>query len=145
MQVADSIINDLINKIYFLSKDVLEYYHYGLQESAYQAALIWELNHARIKTDFEQLFHQWYKNNRLEKAFRIDLVVADSIIVELKTKEELTSEHRLQLFNYLRLVNMSWGVLLNFSPHGVEIERYHYDAAHNQMILFDRFGNSVFS
>ena len=145
MQIADSTVNGFINKIYLSSKEVLAYYHYGIQESAYQAALIWELNHAGIKTEHEQMFHQWYKNNCLDKVFRIDLVVAGSIIVELKTKDELTSEHRLQLFNYLRLVNMPWGVLLNFSPRGVEIERYYFDAEQNKMILFDRFGNAVFS
>lgn len=75
----------------------------------------------------------------------MDLVINHNLIIELKAKEELTSEHRLQLFNYMRLVNIEWGLLINFSPLGVDVERYRYYPKDNIIKLFDRYGNAVFN
>ena len=144
MKVADTAICMKMDKIYQLSNRVLEFYHSSLQESAYHAALEWELSQNGFVVASEQMFSLWYRGVRLNKTYKLDLVLDDEIILELKAKEELTSEHRLQLFNYLRLVNKQWGALVNFGPKGIDIERYYFDANANKCVLFDRFGNTIF-
>ena len=127
----------VINKAY----EVMNYFKKGLQESAYQAALEWELHDAGVQVETEQPFHIWYKGNRLDKMYKIDLVVNGNIVVELKAKEEITSEHRLQLFNYMRLANLPFGLLINFGTKGtLSAERYFYDTTTNTITLFDSKG-----
>ncbi len=144
MKVADEIICSKIDRIYQLSNRVIEFYHSNLQESAYHAALEWELTNSGFSVLSEQSFVLWYRGVKLNKFYKIDLVVDGNLILELKAKEELTSEHRIQLFNYMRLVNIKWGLLINFGPEGIDLERYYYNQKTNKCILFDRFGQSVF-
>ena len=127
----------VINKAY----EVMNFFKKGLQESAYHAALEWELQNAGVRFETEQPFHIWYKGHRLDKMYKIDLVVNGNVIVELKAKEEITAEHRLQLFNYMRLTNLPFGLLINFSTNGtLSAERYFYDTTTNVITLFDRKG-----
>lgn len=145
MIIASSVICDRMDKIYCLAKRVMEFYHYGIQESAYHAGLEWELRQNGFVVESEQMFNMWYRGIKLDKTYKMDLVINHNLIIELKAKEELTSEHRLQLFNYMRLVNIEWGLLINFSPLGVDIERYRYYPKDNIIKLFDRYGNAVFN
>lgn len=145
MLVATKSVCDRINTIYFLAKRVMDFYHYGIQESAYHAGLEWELKNNGFLVETEKMFYMWYRGVKLDKTYKMDLVVNQTLIIELKTKEEITSEHRLQLFNYMRLVNLEWGIIINFSPLGVEFERYRYYQQENVVRLFDRYGNAVFN
>ena len=121
--------------------EVMNFLKKGLQESAYHAALEWELLQEGVEVVCEQPFHIWYKGNRLDKSYKLDMVVNKNIIVELKAKEEITSEHRLQLFNYMRLTNIPFGLLINFGVTGtISAERYCYDPTTNSISLFDRNG-----
>jgi len=143
--MADKEIVDKMYTIFRKSCDVVNFLRGGLQESAYHAALEWELKQNGMKVLTEELFNMWYKGHQLEKKYKLDLVIDDSIIVELKSKEELTSEHRLQLFNYMRLTNIQYGMLINFGIDGdISVERYQYNMSSNQMTLFDKHGNPVF-
>lgn len=143
--MVDKITLDRMYVVYRKSCDVLNFLNGGLQESAYHAALEWELNQCGMKIAIEQPFSIWYKGHQLSKGYKIDLVVEDSIIVELKAKEELTSEHRLQLFNYMRLTNLQYGMLINFGMDGIiTVERYQYTKETNRTTLFDKFGKPVF-
>lgn len=144
MNVASQTICDRMDKIYCLAKNVIEFYHYGVQESAYHAGLEWELRNNGFVVESEQLFNMWYRGVKLDKTYKMDLVINHNLIIELKTKEKLTSEHRLQLFNYMRLVNIEWGLLINFGPLGVDIERYRYYPKTNTVKLFNRYGDAVF-
>lgn len=132
-----------IKKIYNiigLAYRVYNYYHSGLQESAYHAALDWELRQNGFEVDHEQMFNLWYRGIQLEKKYKIDLVVEKSIILELKSKPEITSEHRLQLFNYMRLVNLPIGLIINFGPNRVDVERYRLISDQNKIVRFDNDG-----
>lgn len=137
-----------LDKMYFIYKkscDVINFLKGGLQESAYHAALEWELTQAGMKVLTEQPFSMWYRGHQLSKGYKLDLVIDDSIIIELKAKEELTSEHRLQLFNYMRLTNLPFGVLINFGLDGtISFERYMYLKESNTVILIDWHGNPVY-
>ena len=63
----------------------------------------------------------------MESIFRLDFLCKDDIIVECKSVPKLTAEHRAQLFNYLRLLKLPCGILVNFMTQFAEIERYFYD------------------
>ena len=138
---------EIVDKMYVIyrkSCDVLNFLKGGLQESAYHAALEWELKQSGMKVLTEELFNIWYRGHQLNRKYKLDLVVDDSIIIELKAKEELSSEHRLQLFNYLRLTNIQYGMLINFGMDGnITIERYQYLIESNEILLFDKLGNYV--
>ena len=144
MKLANRETCDKIFQIIGKSYDVINYYHRGLQESAYHAALAWEMRQLPYHVQLEECFHQYYKGVKLDKTYRMDLVV-DDILVELKAKECITSEHRLQLFNYMRLVNMTYGLLINFGVDHVDAERYYYDQKSNKILLIDKDGNQVYS
>ena len=144
MTKVDKETTDMFYLVISKAYDVMKFLKKGLQESAYHAALEWELKQAGVPVESEQSFHIWYKGHKLDKMYKLDLVVNRNIIIELKAKEEITSEHRLQLFNYMRLTNLPLGLLLNFGANGtISAERYFYDSTTNSMILFDRNGSPI--
>ena len=72
----------------------------------------------------------------------MDIVVGD-IIIELKVVNEISSEHREQLFNYLRLTKKPIGLLINFGNKSLQGERYAYDEETNECYLLDKDMNIV--
>ena len=87
----------------------------GLLESAYEMSLCHELMLQNIMFDRQVPLPVVYKGNRLDCGYRLDLVVADSIIVELKSVEELAPIHEAQILSYLRLSQKPLGYLINFN------------------------------
>ena len=87
----------------------------GLLESAYQACLYYELVQAGLKVEQQKPLQLIYKEVHLKCSYRIDLLVEECIIVELKTVESLHSLHQKQLLTYLRLANCKLGLLINFN------------------------------
>jgi GxxExxY protein len=86
----------------------------GLLESVYHICLKHELEKARLRVQSEVVLPVIYDGLRLESGYKADLIVEDSIIVELKCADELTPIHKAQLLTYLRLANKPLGLLLNF-------------------------------
>ena len=79
----------------------------------------------------------WFKGVRLQKTYRMYIVLNGKIILELKATEATQKEHRLQLFSYLRLTHFPIGILLNFTlDKGLHFEKYYYDEASNRCIAF---------
>ena len=90
----------------------------GLLESAYQACLRHELRHRGIVVESEVAVPIEYRGLQLECGYRIDLLVGDAVIVEVKSVEKLLPVHEAQLLTNLRLARKSRGLLLNFnSPY----------------------------
>lgn len=90
----------------------------GLLESAYQACLRHELSHRGIVVESEVAVPIEYRGLQIECGYRIDLLVGDAVIVEVKSVERLLPVHEAQLLTYLRLAKKSRGLLLNFnSPY----------------------------
>ena len=87
----------------------------GLLESAYEACLVHELSKARLTVKRQVPVPVVYDNVELDAGFRIDLLVNDAVILELKAVEKLLPVHGAQLLSYLRLSNKSLGYLLNFN------------------------------
>jgi GxxExxY protein len=86
----------------------------GLLESAYQACLAFELRQLGLKIEEQKALPVVYKEVKLDCGYRMDLVVEDAVIVEIKAIEELAPIHEAQLLSYLRLSGMHVGLLLNF-------------------------------
>ena len=111
----------------------------GLNEKVYQEGLQLELTERNIPFKKELVFHPLYHGNEMESTYRLDFLVNDNIVVELKSVEGLTSEHKAQLFNYMRLMKASVGILVNFYPKFAEIERYFFDSESNEVYGSDGF------
>ena len=86
----------------------------GLLESAYEECLFWELTQAGVKTLRQVPLPVVYKQVKLDIGYRLDLVVEDELMVELKTVEKLLPIHGAQLLTHLRLSSIKTGLLLNF-------------------------------
>ena len=87
----------------------------GLLESAYEECLCWELNEVGLQVRRQVPLAVVYKTVRLDCGYRMDLVVENRLIVELKTVETLLPIHEAQLLTYLKLTAIRTGLLLNFN------------------------------
>ena len=117
--------------------------NWGLLEPVYQEALHLELLDLGIENEREKEIQVYYKQHLLEKKYKMDIVV-DDIIVELKSVVQLTSTHRAQLCNYLRLTRKPLGLLINFGEESLIGERWAYDSDTNRCFLVDRNMQPVF-
>ncbi len=87
----------------------------GLLESVYEECLCFELRQAGISFRRQVPLPVLYKEVRLEIGYRIDFIVEEQLIVELKTVERLAPIHEAQLLTYLRLTGLKTGLILNFN------------------------------
>lgn len=99
-------------------------YHSGLMESAYEAALKYLLEQQGYKVERQVFLPIYWEDVMLDQTYRMDLVVNDNIILELKAVNFVDKEHRRQLFNYLNLTHLPYGMLINFGPKGLFSEWY---------------------
>lgn len=111
---------------------------HGLLESIYQEAMALELQEKDILCALEKEVPVFYKEQKLKKSFRLDMLVDDEVIVELKSVSKLGAEHRIQLCNYLRLTNKPIGLLINFGANPMIGERWVYDREYNDCYLVDK-------
>lgn len=86
----------------------------GLLESAYEAVLAYELEQRGLVVQRQRPFDIVYEGLTVRDAFRADLVVADLVIVELKSLDDVHPVHKKQLVTYLRLSGKQLGLLINF-------------------------------
>ena len=114
---------------------------WGIAEAVYEEALCLELNLLGLIAIEQQELPVYYRDVLLKKRYRMDVVVENKVIVELKAVECIQPEYRAQLFNYLRLTKMPVGVLINFGK-SVEVERYWYDALTNEITFYTNKCNS---
>ena len=128
---------DTVYKIIGSAMKVHDELGWGLLEPIYNEAMHLELLDQGINNEREKHLPCFYKHHQLEKYYQMDLVVGD-IIVELKSASELTSAHRAQLFNYLRLTKKPIGLLINFGQSYLQGERYAYCEHTNECLLLDR-------
>ena len=87
----------------------------GLLESAYEHCLLYELNKRGFKVQSQITLPIHYDGQRIDAGYRIDLMVEDSIIIELKTVERLLPIHTALLLSYLKMSNKRLGLLINFN------------------------------
>jgi GxxExxY protein len=87
----------------------------GLLESVYEAALTYELNSLGLKVRNQVPVPVIYKEVKLDIGFRLDLIVEEQVIIEIKSVELMHNVHKKQLLTYLRLSNKKLGILVNFN------------------------------
>ena len=119
------------NRKYYFFKEitgvamkVYNKYHSGLMESAYESAMKYLLELKGYKVERQVYLPIYWDDIKLDQSYRLDLVINDNIIVELKAVNFADKEHRKQLFNYLNITHMPYGMLINFGPTGVFSEWY---------------------
>ncbi|MEA3476109.1 MAG: GxxExxY protein [Candidatus Cloacimonadota bacterium] len=94
----------------------------GFLESIYKNALLIELKNSGLKCEAEKLIKIYYNNIEIG-THRLDIVVENKIIIELKTVEELCGQHYAQIKSYLRATNLKTGILVNFAKEKADFRR----------------------
>ena len=87
----------------------------GLLESAYEAALAHELRAAGLRVQNQVPLPMIYKEIQLDVGYRLDLLIENKVVVELKTVDALLEVHHMQLLTYLKLSGHKLGLLINFN------------------------------
>ena len=87
----------------------------GLLEATYEACLMFELKQADLKVDGQRVVPIEYKDVKLDCGYRLDLLVEESVVVEVKSVETLAKIHEAQLLTYLKLSKYRVGLLINFN------------------------------
>ena len=105
----------MTEKVIGLAIDVHRELGPGLLESAYEECLCFELNDNGLTYRRQVPLPVSYKSVRLDVGYRMDVVVEESLILELKTVEHLLPVHEAQLLTYLKLSGIRTGLLLNFN------------------------------
>ncbi len=106
--------NKLTQKIIGAAIDVHRSLGPGLLESAYQECLFYELKSMGLKVVKEIGLPIIYKEVKLDHGYRIDLLVENQVVIELKTVETFTDVHSAQILTYMKLGNYPLGLLINF-------------------------------
>ena len=91
----------------------------GLLESVYEEALVYEIQKRGLKVDRQIEVPIIYKGNSLKSPLRIDILVEDKVVVELKSVEEMKPLFWKQTLTYLKLMNLHVGLLVNFSTDSI--------------------------
>ena len=87
----------------------------GLFESVYENILSYELNKAGLAFETQVEVPVKYDGKLFEKGFRADIIVADKVLIELKSVEKITDVHKKQVLTYLKLTGIKLGLLINFN------------------------------
>ena len=92
----------------------------GLLESFYEAALMYELQNYGLASRCQVALPVIYDGVKLEVGFRLDILVEEKVIVEIKSVEDLSKLHFKQLLTYLKLSEMKVGILVNFNCENIK-------------------------
>ena len=113
---------EITHKIIGAAYQVFNQLGFGFLESVYKKAMIIELSKDDLKVEAEKSLQVFY-DNQIVGDFFVDLLINDAIIIELKSVENLTKAHEVQLVNYLNGLQKDIGLLINFGPSGVDVKR----------------------
>lgn len=108
-------LNEISGKIIELSIRVHSELGPGMLEGAYESCLLFELLNAGLKTESQLKLPIVYRGNQIDAGYRVDLLVDDAVIVEVKAIERILPVHEAQLLSYLRMTNLRLGLLINFN------------------------------
>jgi len=87
----------------------------GLLESTYEECMNFELAERRLRVERQRELPIFYKGRRLDAGYRIDLLVNEEVVIELKSVQRIEPIHEAQLLTYLKLAEKRYGLLLNFN------------------------------
>ena len=106
--------NDISGRIIGCALEVHKALGPGLLESAYRQCLYYELKNDGFSVEMEKPMPIIYKEIKFDHGYRMDLLVENKVVVEIKTIEDFTDVHTAQVLTYLRLGNYKLGLLINF-------------------------------
>ena len=113
-------INDITYKIIGAIYEVYNQLGPGLLESVYEQALSYQLRKDGLEVDNQVSVPIFYDGEELETRLRIDILVEEAVIVELKSVAELAPVHFMQIDTYLRLSGVEVGLLVNFNTANIK-------------------------
>ena len=108
-------INEITRKIIGCAIEVHKNLGPGLLESAYEECLAFELSKAGLYIKRQQPTPVVYKDIKLDCGYRIDILVENSVVIELKVVDEFNPVHEAQVLTYMKFANKSIGLLINFN------------------------------
>ncbi len=107
--------NDIAHKIIGAALEVHKALGPGLLESAYKETLDFKLKQLGLKTEKEKPMPLVFEEVKLECGYRIDILVENKVVIELKSVEALNDVHLAQTLTYMKLGNYKLGLLINFN------------------------------
>ncbi|WP_114747791.1 GxxExxY protein [Pleomorphovibrio marinus] len=107
--------NEISNKVIGLAIEVHSALGPGLLESAYQECLFYKIGKAGLKVEKQKPMPLIFEDVRLECGYRIDLLVENKLVIELKSLEYLNDVHLAQTLTYMKLGGFKLGLLINFN------------------------------
>ena len=107
--------NEISSKIIGAAIEVHKQLGPGLLESTYETCLAYELKQMGLDVKQQQALPVVYKEVKLDAGYRIDLLIENKVIVEIKSVEALADIHTAQLLTYLKLKDLKLGLLINFN------------------------------
>jgi len=114
-EAAEKGVNDLTEKIIAAAIEVHRHLGPGMLESTYETCLAHELTLQGLQVQRQLSLPIEYKGMRIDSAYRLDLLVAAQVVVEVKAVQAFERVHPAQLLTYLRLANLHVGLLINFN------------------------------
>ena len=115
-------LEELTHQVIGCAYKVFNTLGFGFLESIYHKAMLIELSRADLKAESEKPLQVHYGDEVIGD-FSVDIFVENELVVELKSVENLTKAHEVQLVNYLTALKKDIGLLINFGPSGVEVKR----------------------
>ncbi len=109
------LFSDLTEQIIGFAIEIHKELGPGLLESAYQQCLAYELSKSGLSFSIEKELPVKYKQVHLDCGYRLDFLVEDKIIIELKSVEKILPIHHAQMLTYMKLANIKVGLLINFN------------------------------
>ncbi|HOZ29480.1 MAG: GxxExxY protein [Bacteroidales bacterium] len=107
--------NEISNIIIKCAIEVHKFLGPGLLESSYEACLAYELKQKNLRIQQQLSLPLIYKDVKLDAGYRIDLLVEDKVIIEIKSVEAIADIHIAQILTYLKLKDLKLGLLINFN------------------------------
>lgn len=107
--------NEIANIVFESALKVHKRLGHGLLESAYEECMFYELKKTNLKVEKQKALPLIYDEVKLDVGYRLDLMIEDKFIVEIKSVESLNDIHLAQILTYLRLSDCKLGLLINFN------------------------------
>lgn len=130
-------IYDVVGAIFEVHKELGP----GLNEYVYQEGLMMELEEQKIDFEREKSIKPFYHGKPMNASYRVDFLCKGDIVVECKSVSELLPVHYAQLYNYMRLLRIPCGIIVNYASTSVHIGRYFLDP--DTGIIYNASGKRV--
>ena len=105
----------------------------GLNEYIYQEGLAMQLTEEEVPFEREKEISLTYHGKLMNATYRLDFLCLGCVVIECKSVEKLTPDHRAQLFNYMRITKSPIGILVNFAQKSAVVERYFFNKDTNEI------------